>query len=114
MDLELRVVGLIIAIVFMALLLAFSRRYSRRRRRKAPRMTKINIPCDAAIQAGILDALKRDGVQFIPPMEREPSPGPYSSDPYYLPQNRVCFVLVAESDAERAEAVIDRIHRQVM
>ena len=55
--------------------------------------------CDADLHTDFLNALKREKIQFIPPVQ----PDEFNVNPYSSTQLPVCFVLVAEKDYGRAE-----------
>lgn len=103
---------LLVGIVVVTLLVVFSKSESMRRLRKpapksVPRMGRINVPSDPELLDEYAKALTRARVQFLPPSD----PLDTIAYPPGAHKDR-CFILIAESDYQRAEQIIAEVDRK--
>ena len=68
-----------------------------------PGMGTLKVPCDPDLHTDFLNALRREKIQFIPPIE----PKPLNTSPGTAQDSPLCVVQVAEKDYQRAKQILD-------
>ena len=92
MDLEVKVIGLVVIIVLVVVLISLGPKWAAQNRLQFPPMRKLNIPCDPDLQDELFSAFRQNRIEFIQPQEPSLDFSHLSLSSSWM--EKICFVLI--------------------
>jgi hypothetical protein len=109
MNLEVKVIGLVVIVVLVVVLLSLGPKWEARNRMQFRPMRKVNIPCDADLQDELFSTFRQNRIEFIQSQKPELD---FTNLSLSTSEERICFVLINEEDYDQVEQILSHFQRK--